>query len=166
MTWGCFQKFRNGKIWYTFGPKTVKLGKIQNWPFLALILGKFSQAPKVLYDFGCFERVHQLTWPEKAHNPFLECFQINKWHCRICRSIKQGISQHKAGKNLVWHQSFASLVYSDTTLEGSFQSSWCSCSNGTLGQAFFVQNRRTQFRIFRNSDTENLEILSYDCLKT
>ena len=34
----------------------------------------------------------------------------------VCASIKQGFSQHKAGKNLLWHQSFTSHVYS----EGSF----------------------------------------------
>lgn len=32
-------------------------------------------------------------------------------------------------------------------------------------QAFFVQNRKTQFQIFKNSDPKNLEKLSF-CLKT
>ena len=34
-----------------------------------------------------------------------------------------------------------------------------------LGQAFFVQNQKTQFWFFKNSDPENLEKLSF-CLKT
>ena len=32
-------------------------------------------------------------------------------------------------------------------------------------QAFFVQNRKTQFQVFKNSDPKNLEKLSF-CLKT
>ena len=34
------------------------------------------------------------------------------WENRVCTNIKQGFSQHKPGKNLFWHQSFTSHVYS------------------------------------------------------
>ena len=48
------------------------------WPFLALILGKFSQAPKILTDFGCLERAHQLFRPEKANWPFFGVFSVKR----------------------------------------------------------------------------------------
>ena len=37
--------------------------------------------------------------------------------------------------------------------------------NNTLCRLFFVQNQKTQFRIFNNSDAQNLEKLSF-CPKT
>ena len=51
-----------GKFFYLQTPK-----KGVYWPFLAVILGKPSQALQILTVLGCLQRVYLISWPGEAN---------------------------------------------------------------------------------------------------